>query len=153
MIVYDLHCGNGHRFEGWFGSSADFAEQNESGLVSCPDCGSEQVSKAPMSPAVPTKGNSRAEPREERQPVSNKKLSPEVTKALEQLANAQSRALEKSKWVGDGFAETSRAMHYGERDEEPIHGQASAEEAHELREEGIAVSPLPFPIAPPEDLN
>ena len=33
MIVYDLHCDNGHRFEGWFGSSADYERQSEVGLV------------------------------------------------------------------------------------------------------------------------
>ena len=27
MIVFDLICDDGHRFEGWFGSSQDFAEQ------------------------------------------------------------------------------------------------------------------------------
>jgi len=25
MIVFDLLCGEGHRFEGWFGSADDFA--------------------------------------------------------------------------------------------------------------------------------
>ena len=44
-------------------------------------------------------------------------------------------------------------MHYGERDPETIHGRASAREAVELREEGIAVAPLPFPVAAPDDLN
>lgn len=153
MIVYDLRCDNGHRFEGWFGSSTDFAEQNQHGLVSCPDCGSAQVSKAPMSPAVPAKSNANVVEHVERQPVSNRKLPPEVTSALEQLAKAQAKALEKSKWVGDSFAETSRSMHYGERDQEPVHGQASVEEARDLLDEGIAVTPLPFPIAPPDELN
>ena len=41
-------------------------------------------------------------------------------------------------------------MHYGERDAETIHGQATPDEASELFEEGIPVAPLPFPIAPPE---
>ena len=41
----------------------------------------------------------------------------------------------------------------GEKDEAPIHGQASVEEAKALVDEGVQVAPLPFPIAPPEDLN
>ena len=41
MIVFDLSCDQGHRFEGWFGSSGDFADQRERGLLSCPQCGSE----------------------------------------------------------------------------------------------------------------
>ena len=63
MIVYDLICDHGHRFEGWFGSSGDYAEQRERGLVSCPQCGSGEVTKAPMAPAVPAKGNTREEAR------------------------------------------------------------------------------------------
>jgi hypothetical protein len=44
MIVFDLCCANDHRFEGWFGSSADYATQRERGLVLCPQCGSDAVS-------------------------------------------------------------------------------------------------------------
>jgi hypothetical protein len=44
-------------------------------------------------------------------------------------------------------------MHYGERDTETIHGQATLAEARELAEEGIAVVPLPFPVVPPEQAN
>ncbi|QYU69050.1 DUF1178 family protein [Leptolyngbya sp. 15MV] len=33
MIVYDLSCAEGHRFEGWFASSDDFAAQQAGGLV------------------------------------------------------------------------------------------------------------------------
>ena len=77
----------------------------------------------------------------------------EVQKAMEKLANAQAKALEKSTYVGEGFAAQSREMHYGERDEAPIHGQASLEEAKALVDEGVPVAPLPFPVAPPEKLN
>jgi hypothetical protein len=65
----------------------------------------------------------------------------------------QAAALQESRWVGTGFAETSRAIHYGERAAETIHGQATAEEAIELIEEGIEVMPLPFPVAPPAETN
>lgn len=158
MIVFDLSCDQGHRFEGWFGSSGDFAEQQERGLVSCPQCGSAIVTKAPMAPAVPAKGNSRSEPAtqetsNEQHPVSNTPMPEEVQKALSMLAEAQAKALKKSTWVGDKFAEQSRAMHYGDADEKPIHGRASAEEAKGLIDEGIAVAPLPFPISPPDELN
>ncbi len=157
MIVFDLICDAGHRFEGWFGSSQDFAEQQDRGLVACPQCGSSVVIKAPMAPAVPAKGNSRPEhlPADPAGgvPVSNKPLPEEVQKALATLAKAQERALKDSTWVGDKFAEQSRAMHYGESAERPIHGRASSEEAKSLLDEGIAVAPLPFPIAPPDELN
>lgn len=163
MIVFDLCCDSGHRFEGWFGSSDDYADQQARGLVTCPNCGSAQIAKAPMAPAVPAKGNSRssgemmpAEPghgHQDLHPVSSKPMPEEVQKALSALAQAQEKALKNSTWVGDNFAEKSRAMHYGEADEAPIHGRASAEEAKSLIDEGIAVAPLPFPISSPEELN
>lgn len=154
MIVYDLICDAGHRFEGWFGSSADYAEQRERGLVSCPHCGSGDVGKAPMAPAVPAKSNTRPETQvADRQQVSSQPMPPEVQQALAKLAEAQAKALKQSTWVGDKFAEVSRKMHYGEADEKPIHGQASLEEAKGLIEEGIPVAPLPFPVAPPDKLN
>jgi hypothetical protein len=157
MIVFDLHCERGHRFEGWFGSSADYEDQQMEGLVSCPECGSEVVDKAPSAPAVPVKGNSRPEQRpargEDARPLSNNPMPPEVQAAMQALAKAQAKALKDSTWVGDKFAEASRAMHYGERDEAPIHGEASAEEAQALVDEGVPIAPLPFPVAPPDKLN
>lgn len=154
MIVYDLSCDSGHRFEGWFGSSAQFAEQREQGLVACPQCGSQAVDKAPMAPAVPRKGNQLALTKPQgKQAMARGPMPPEVVQALQKLAEAQAKALKDSKWVGDTFADQSRAMHYGERPAETIHGQATPDEAIELFEEGIAVAPLPFPIAPPEDIN
>lgn len=152
MIVFDLACDAGHRFEGWFASSDDFAGQQARGLVTCPECGSAQVTKAPMAPAVPRKGNQVAETRPQQAMVSAP-LPPEAVEVLAKLAALQKEALKQSRWVGKDFAKQSREMHYGERDVETIHGQATLEEARDLLEEGIAVMPLPFPVAAPEDLN
>jgi hypothetical protein len=155
MIVFDLSCAQGHRFEGWFGSSADFEDQAARGLLACPSCGSAAVGKAPMAPAVPAKGNSRQEvlAPEAARPLANTPMPLEMQKALAALAKAQAETLRNSTWVGDKFAEETRKMHYGERDEAPIHGQASIAEAKALIEEGVPVAPLPFPVAPPEKLN
>ena len=152
MIVFDLECrGGGHRFEGWFGSSADFAGQQERGLVICPQCGDGDVVKAPMAPSIPRKGSRIAA---ERSPaMQGGKLPPEAVQMMKALAAMQSEALKGSRWVGDGFAEQSRAMHFGEREAETIHGQATLHEAKALLEDGIAVVPLPFPVAPPEETN
>jgi len=117
-----------------------------------------------MAPAVPTKGNRRVQvapeltsaeqsAQETATPVSNAVMPPEVAKAMHALAKAQTKALKESTWVGDKFAEKSRAMHYGEADSASIHGQATMQEAKDLADEGISVAPLPFPVAPPEDLN
>lgn len=167
MIVFDLACESGHRFEGWFGSSDDFARQQAKGMVSCPHCASAVVVKAPMAPAVPRKGNrqplpaplptpARGQPAAASvpaQPVSSAQMPPEVAEALHQLAKVQAEALKSSTWVGGQFAEQSRAMHYGEQDHAPIHGEVSVREAQELLEEGVPVAPLLFPVAPPKELN
>jgi hypothetical protein len=150
MIVFDLVCAEGHRSEGWFASSAAFAEQQARGLVTCPQCGSADVDKAPMAPAVPIRTNARTEA--PKRSVTGA-LPPQVAKAMQALAAAQASALKDSTWVGDRFAEESRAMHHGERDQATIHGQATRDEAVALADEGIAVSPLPFPVAPPDELN
>ncbi|MEL6878015.1 MAG: DUF1178 family protein [Pseudomonadota bacterium] len=163
MIVYDLHCEHGHRFEGWFSSSSDYADQHEAGFVSCPECGSAEVSKAPMAPAVPAKSNTVTSAETETSQtvpmapdggqLSNTPMTAEMKQAITNLAEAQSKALKDSTWVGSKFAEQSREMHYGERDEAPIHGQASLEEAKSLVDEGVPIAPLPFPVAPPDKLN
>ena len=152
MIVFDLVCAEGHRFEGWFASSGAFVDQQARGLVACPHCSSAEIAKAPMAPAVPAKGNTRAEMAPAANAVTGK-LPPEVVRAMEALATAQAKALQDSTWVGTRFAEESRAMHYGERPHSTIHGQATRDEAAALADEGIAVSPLPFPVAPPDEIQ
>ena len=153
MIVFDLHCAEGHRFEGWFGSSDDFASQREGGLVACPQCGSDDVSKAPMAPAIPVKGNQRGDVPSKSEQMAGGRIPPEVRKAMQALADAQAKALEQSRYVGDAFAEETRAMHYGEKDLEAIHGKATLQQAKELIEEGVPVAPLLAPYTPPDELN
>ncbi len=150
MIVFDLSCDNAHTFEGWFGSSNDFASQQACGLVTCPVCGSAAVTKAPMAAAVPAKGNRSAETK---QAVAGGAMPPAVAEAFKALAAAQAKALANSEWVGDRFAAEVRSMHYGETEEKLVHGRASRKDAAELVEEGIAVAPLLVPVHPPEELN
>lgn len=155
MIVFDLQCRlHGHRFEGWFGSSADFEAQQARGLVACPHCGASEVEKALMAPNVARKGNQDGPTPGKSLPVARSaSLPPEAQQALAMLAQVQTEALKHSRWVGGDFAEQSRAIHYGERADEPIHGQATPEEARSLLDEGIAVMPLLVPVAPPDELN
>ena len=162
MITFDLECrAAGHRFEGWFGSSDDYARQQERGLVSCPQCGSVDVIKAPMAPNIARKGNQLTVPTapsppampEPSQAMAKGAIPPEALKVMQAMALMQAKALEQSNWVGDRFAEKSRAMHYGEAEPQAIHGQATVKEAMERLEEGIEVAPLPFPVAPPGEAN
>lgn len=79
--------------------------------------------------------------------------SADAKRLLAALAEAQSKVLAQSKWVGRNFAEQARAMHYGEADKKPIHGEATGEEAVELIDEGIALMPLALPVRAPEKEN
>ena len=162
MIVFDLECSGGaHRFEGWFKSSEDFASKHERGLVACPHCGSGDVTKAPMAPRLSRKGNQRvaaastsavAAP-DKPQMLTSPRLPPEAIAAMHALAAMQAEAIKSSRWVGDKFADESRAMHYGDADQATIHGQATREQAQDLLDEGIMVAPLLIPVAPPDEIN
>lgn len=149
MIVYDLSCAtHGHRFEGWFANSSEFARQREQGLLECPQCGCGDIGKAPMAPAVPSKSASG-----NRVPGVAGGQNDAAKAAFEALAAIQAKALEGSQWVGRKFGEQARQMHYGERDSAAIHGEATLEDARAMLDEGIAVAPLPLPVTPPEKLN
>jgi hypothetical protein len=133
MIVFDLQCRDGgETFEAWFRSSADFEEQSAAGLVECPFCRSANVAKAPMAPRVPRKGS--GDP-------------------LARLAAAQAEMLKDSRWVGDRFTETARAIHAGEAAPEQVHGNATLAQAKSLAEDGVPVAPLPLPVVPPSQVN
>ncbi len=161
MIAYDLVCSAGdHRFEGWFGSSAEFDRQKGQGLVACPYCGSADVAKAVMAPRIGRKGNQQsanAPARVEQEApvaVSNRPEMPaEMQAAIAEIAKMQSKMLEKSEWVGRQFAEEARAIHYGESGARSIHGEATQDEAQALHDEGVSVAPLPLPYVPPQAKN
>lgn len=133
MIVFDLQCRDGgETFEAWFRSNADYDEQRGSGLVQCPYCQSANVAKAPMAPSVPRKASD----------------SP-----LARLSAMQTEALKDSRWVGDRFTDTARAMHSGDMPPEQVHGRATLEQAKSLVDDGIPVAPLPLPVVPPSQVN
>jgi hypothetical protein len=142
MMIFDLRCGSGHVFEGWFGSSVDYEAQQSGGLVACPICGSAEVEKAPMAPRLAGSAAAAEPP------------GPEAMKAmLAEMAGLQKKLLEKSDNVGDRFPDEARAIHLGEADARAIHGRATRADAEELIEDGVPVSPLLFPVAEPGEEN
>jgi hypothetical protein len=152
MIIFDLRCApGGHVFEAWFASSSAFEDQQARGLVACPLCGSAEVAKAPMAPAIGAKGNA--------SPASGPSAGlftgapDEVKKMLAAAAQLQKTMLAGSEGVGGRFAEEARAIHLGEADRRPIHGEATRAEAESLIEEGVPIAPLPFPVVPPGEEN
>lgn len=137
MIKYRLMCEHEHEFDGWFANAAAFDAQKKDGLLACTLCGSAKISKAIMAPAVPKKGNQkRPEP------------GAEMGRMMQKLS---AHVEENFDYVGSGFAEEERKIHYGEAEERDIYGETSLEDAKQLLEEGVPVAPLPGPA--PRDKN
>ena len=170
MISFDLKCrAEGHVFEGWFGSAESYRDQLERGLITCPQCGSVDIEKQLSVPNVGAKSNQQRQtlpetppspaptaaqvPAMSAPPSLPDALPPAVREAIARVAEAQAEALKSSQWVGDSFAEEVRAQHYGETNAKLVHGEATAKQAEELAEEGIAIMPIIYPIVPPDKRN
>jgi hypothetical protein len=153
MIRYALSCSDGHRFEAWFRSAADFDNQQLTGLLSCPICGDVEVGKALMAPSVVSRGDPAAEaappsPVGPVAPAEAPTLAAGPAEMIERLRELKSALLANSEHVGPRFAEEARRIHYGEAPARLVHGEASTEEAKKLIEEGVGI--MPIPILPDE---
>jgi hypothetical protein len=153
MIVFDLLCSAGHRFEGWFGSAADYEGQLKRRLLSCPSCGVAQVERVPSA----TRANLGAEPPKAPKAPQQAAKTPEM-EGKDPFAIAQmlySRMLDdlltKTEDVGRNFPTEARDIFYERTPGRAIRGQATQAEHDELIEEGIPVAR--FPIPPKEGLN
>ena len=143
MIRYALLCDREHEFEGWFGASADFDDQQARGLIECPVCASKAVRKAIMAPAVAgTKRRAQDQ-------------SPAQTQAMMMEAMGRIRRHVEANFddVGDAFASEARAIHEGRSEDRGIYGQATAGEVRELIEDGVPVAPLPPEPPKKSELN
>ena len=143
MIRYALLCEHDHEFEGWFGASADFDDQQARGLIECPVCASKAVRKAIMAPAVSgtkTKGQ---------------EVTPAQTQAMmmEAMGRIRRHVEENFDDVGDTFAKEARAIHEGRSEERGIYGQATSKEVRELVEDGVPIAPLPPETPKKTELN
>ena len=143
MIRYALLCEHEHDFEGWFGASADFEDQQARGLIECPACGSKVVRKAIMAPAVA--GTKRR----------TQDQSPAQTHAMMMEAMGRIRRHVEDNFddVGDAFATEARAIHEGRSEDRGIYGQATAAEVRDLVEDGVPIAPLPPEPVKKTELN
>jgi hypothetical protein len=134
MIRFSLRCDQAHRFDSWFGSGADFDRLSSSGLLACAVCGSMQVEKDLMAPAIAASAP----------PDSAGPLSAPASPAEQALAELRRRIESESEDVGRGFAAEARRIHEGSAPQRPIIGEARPAEAKALIEDGIPVAPLPW---------
>ena len=129
MILFDLRCKHGHAFEAWFRDGAGYEDQAAAGDLACPVCGSGEVTKALMAPAV----NSRP------------KIEPGQAAEMMRVWRRVQDHIEKNfDHVGPKFAEEARKIHYGEAEKRSIYDEASKADAKELRDEGIDVNQIPW---------
>jgi hypothetical protein len=149
MIVFDLLCAFGHRFEGWFSSAEDFASQKERRLLGCPSCGTAEVERVPSA----TRANFGApapqtpNPQAAKEPQKTPDMEGKDPFAIAQMLYSRmlDELLTKTEDVGAAFPTEARAIYYGESPARGIRGQATQAEHDELIDEGIPVARLPLP--------
>src|SRR5271157_5577094 len=133
MIVYDLICAHQHRFEGWFESAGDYARQREQSVIRCPVCDDAAIERRPTANIRVGRG---AVPAEAHKEVAVAGGDGEALKLVRRL-------IAQTENVGRAFPEEARKIHYDEAPKRGIRGQATSEEAEELRDEGIDFLSLP----------
>lgn len=137
MIRFALTCEEGHAFDAWFSSGNSYDEQTEARAIRCPACGSAEVRKAPMAPMVLRRRERPPAPGAESTAGKAGRQTYAFLKGLHEHLKANADD------VGREFPEEARKIHYGEAEERNIYGEATADEAKALHEEGIPALPLP----------
>ena len=141
MIVYDLQCSSGHRFEGWFASAEEFAGQKERELLTCPSCADARIERLPSATRINVGAVERTPDVQPGGPKDAMAIAQVLySKMLDEL-------LTKTEDVGTRFPEEARRIYYEEIPGRPIRGVATASEHEALVEEGIPVAKLPVPPA------
>jgi len=134
MIKYELKCrGCDHQFEGWFADSAAYDDQAAAGVIMCPLCSSADVGKAIMAPNIAVRRDGGA--------LSKAQMAAEVRRMLMEIRR---KVEDNCDYVGTEFADEARKIHYGEADDRGIYGEATPDEAEELKDEGIDVVAIPW---------
>ena len=137
MIIFDLTCGHGHRFEGWFASAEDFERQAKAVLVRCPVCDDASVVRVPSAKVHVGRATADA-------PRAAEVAETETVAGLpEDLIKKLREIVRNTENVGQRFPEEARKIHYEEVPPRAIRGQASKDDADALREEGIDFASLP----------
>jgi hypothetical protein len=141
MIRYALSCEADHPFEAWFGSSSDYDDQAARGLVECPFCGSRNVAKQIMAPAVAGTKKSAADPQA---------LARMQSMMMQAASEVRAHVEQNFDYVGDTFAREARAIHEGVSEKREIYGEATPAEVRALKADGVPCATLP-PAMTPKD--
>jgi hypothetical protein len=152
MKVLDLRCLHAHRFEGWFASEDEFSGQLQRGLLTCPLCGDNTVTRVPSAPRLNLSGA--REPAAAASSMGAAAADQPLEQAVVNVADLQTawmqtvqRLMKSTEDVGERFTEEARRIHYGEVPHRGIRGDATVEQRAALQDEGIDVVAIPVPVA------
>jgi len=134
VIIYDLRCKDGHKFEGWFKDRGAFEKQKANSLIACPVCGNADAAVVPSSVAIMGR-DSHSSGEEPEARVSPLKILREVQDYINKNFDD----------VGDKFSEVALRIHHGEENRRNIHGTTTQSEEETLRDEGVPFIKIPLP--------
>ncbi len=133
MIKYTLNCNNGHQFDSWFSNSDSYENLKKNGYLECAICSSKKVQKSLMAPRITHESGKKRE-----------RLISAQTDLEKEIKALKHKIKTTATDVGENFPSEARAMHYGEKEEKPIIGKTTLDEARDLAEEGIPFVPVPW---------
>lgn len=144
MIHYQLQCACGHQFDGWFAGSTGFERQARRGLLGCPRCGGNEVTRALMAPRIGKAAKEPAAPAPEPkgQDAAVAGRIPDEMRAL--LASMRREIEARCEYVGTEFADEARRIHNGVSPARGIYGETTEAESEALAEDGIEVARIPW---------
>jgi hypothetical protein len=134
MIIYDLKCEKGHKFEGWFKDRSAFENQKSQKLIVCPACGNADVEMIPSTISIMA--------RDDRTSRRGSVEEFSLPKAIELFHEYVNKNFDD---VGPKFAEVALKIHHGEEEKRNIKGTTTENEEETLREEGVQFFKIPAP--------
>ncbi len=128
MIVYDLICSNGHRFECWFKNSQAYEEHKSAGAITCPVCEDHHIEMAFSAFGIKRHRDQKGD-----------KVDPQAT--IQMIFDYIDKNFED---VGLDFAKEALKMHFGGAKKRNIKGNALPSEEKIMKEEGVPFFKIPI---------
>ena len=135
MIIFDLQCKNQHIFEGWFEDRKTFNDQCGKGLITCPVCENDSITRVPSTFAI------KNPPSEQKHTKQKRDMNYKELMALgKTIGNYIKKKFDD---VGADFAKEALKMHCGVTENRSIRGFSSEQDEKMLKKEGIRFFKLP----------
>lgn len=133
MVVYDLICSQGHRFEGWFQDLEDLTDQIGKKILVCPVCADEEIRRLPSTFGLVKSGRQELETAA----PGPEPASDQMREFMHRWAEISNKLDKDFDDVGSGFADEALKMHYGVAERRNIKGLSTEGQEEMLRKEGV----------------